>query len=266
MSIEAIQLHYSRVGKKSDLSLVFLHGFCEDSTMWDEVLKSGFSEYQVIIIDLPGFGKSAVQEIDSLKAMANAVINLLDELGVAQFYLFGHSMGGYVALTIAAHFESRLLGLGLINSHPYADDGDSKLARQKSIDFVLTHGSSLYVKQLIPKLFPDHFANSNRFLIEQLTFRANNYPDAGIANAQRAMMNRPDQSQVLTKLTIPVLCIIGGQDNLIPNQLLIEQAQYPGLTHLEVIPKMGHMGPFEKPTLVRKAIKDYLTTVYLLNN
>lgn len=257
-------LNYRVIGSSRKPVLVFLHGFCEDLSMWDEVLEKGFTEYRLFCIDLPGFGASAPQAKGSIADMAQLVVNLIDHLQIEQFVLFGHSMGGYVALTIAANEADRILGFGLIHSHPYADSETGKMDRQKAIDFIANHGSSLFVKQLIPKLFPKKFAGSHSFLIDRLIFNANNFPDVGIQNGLQAMKERPDQSDVLSKLRIPFLCIIGLLDTLLPTEKLIQQADLAQTTELALLQNIGHMGPFENPVLLRKNILQYLTTLQIL--
>lgn len=251
-------LNYIRKGTGQKEVLVFLHGFCEDASMWKEVIATHFEDYTIITIDLPGFGQSPPQAQGSIQKMAEAVLELLQDLKIDRFNLFGHSMGGYVALAIAEQAAEKLTGFGLIHSHPFADDESAKINRQKSIDFIKSHGSSLYVKQLIPNLFPASFVTSNRFLIEQLTFKANRFPDQGICNALTAMINRSDQRRTLQHLGIPVLFLIGDLDTLLPVDQLIEQSKFPAIAQIEVLKNVGHMGPFENPKAVKRSILNYL--------
>ena len=53
--------------------------------------------------------------------MADVVKRVLEEAGVDQCVMVGHSMGGYVALAFADKYPYTLRGLGLINSHALAD-------------------------------------------------------------------------------------------------------------------------------------------------
>ena len=60
-------IHYSTDG--SGFPLVLIHGFCEDSTMWNDFI-SHFSNFQIIRIDLPGLGKSETLDNLSIEKMA----------------------------------------------------------------------------------------------------------------------------------------------------------------------------------------------------
>ena len=234
--------------------------------MWDGLLEKGFEEYRLLCIDLPGFGASAPQAKGSIADMAQLVINLIDQLSIERFVVFGHSMGGYVALKIAEDVADRILGLGLIHSHPFADSEETKINRQKAFDFISNHGSSLFIKQLIPNLFPKNFTGSHSFLIDRLIFNANNFPDRGIQNGLQAMKERPDLSDVLRKLQVPYMCVIGLLDTLLPTEKFIQQVDFASITELALLPNIGHMSPFENPKILRKRIIQYLATVQILSN
>ncbi|MBL7776632.1 MAG: alpha/beta fold hydrolase, partial [Saprospiraceae bacterium] len=81
--------------------LVLLHGFCEDASMWAPVLPY-LSGLPVLRIDLPGFGASDLAIVPGIEGYAAAVCAVLNELNLPRCVLFGHSMGGYTALAIAA--------------------------------------------------------------------------------------------------------------------------------------------------------------------
>jgi len=249
-------LAYTIQGKGT--TVVLLHGFCEDASMWDEIIAEGIKGIRVITIDLPGFGKSPITKSFSIKAFGKKIIALLKELEVAEYFLFGHSMGGYIALSMVEKNPSGILGLGLIHSHPYADSETGKNNRQKAIDFINKHGSILYIKQIIPELFPKSFKSSNRFLLERLVFNASKYPAAGISNALLAMKNRPDRQVILEQLRIPFLAVIGKKDELLPTNKLLMQSALAPITQLALIPNCGHMGPFEQPKTINRIFHRFI--------
>ena len=85
--------------------LVLLHGIGSSRRVWDPVVPLLAASFDVIMVDLPGFGGSAPipdQPEVTPAALAESVADLLDELGVTAPHLAGNSLGGWVALELAA--------------------------------------------------------------------------------------------------------------------------------------------------------------------
>ena len=92
-------LAYTRSG--AGAPLVLLHGIGLDRRSWDPVVPALARHFDVIAVDLPGFGDSAPSQADP-RALAEAVAALLAELGVTTPHVAGNSLGGWVALELAA--------------------------------------------------------------------------------------------------------------------------------------------------------------------
>jgi pimeloyl-ACP methyl ester carboxylesterase len=251
------KIAYQSEGK--GISVLFVHGFCEDSTVWDDLKKEMIpAGYNVVALDLPGFGESEVVENASIEIMADIVNELFIQLNISKAIFIGHSMGGYVGLTLAKKHENKLLGLGLFHSHPYADSEEKKAGRRRSIEIVQTKGNALYVQQLIPSLFAPKFVKSNSFLVDKLVHRASAYPSEGITNALQAMMDRPDQSEVLKTLQRPVLFIIGKEDTAIPAEASMNQTILPDTSSILLLEEVAHMGMFEARKKTQQAVLQFL--------
>ena len=250
---------YQVSGIRNGTPIVLVHGFCEDSRVWDEFKPDLEEEHSVVCIDLPGFGASEVIADVSITDMAEAVKGVIDQLQLDQFVYVGHSMGGYVGAAFAQNYGDQLLGLVMFHSHPFADSEQKKVARQKAIDFIGRQGHVLYAKQLFPNLFAPGYARSNAFLMEKLTFRAISYPAAAIVNALNAMQNRPDNSTALAELSCPVLFIIGEVDSVMDLETSMAQTHLPNIADIQVLPKIGHMGMFEARKKCSKFIRHFVS-------
>lgn len=86
-------------------ALVFLHYFSGAAVSWQWVAEKLESEYRCISIDLPGFGDTPPLEWPSLKGYGDFVWQTLLDMDVRSFVLVGHSMGGKIALQVAASPE-----------------------------------------------------------------------------------------------------------------------------------------------------------------
>lgn len=240
-------------------AVVLLHGFCEDSRVWEDFKLDLIEEkFRVVVVDLPGFGASDVIQDITIEGMAESVQAVLDSLKLEKIILIGHSMGGYVALALAEKYPDQLAGLGMFHSQAKDDTEEKKAARQKSIDFIRRQGSALYVKQTIPGLFAPKFINSNTFLIEKLTFRASRYAPEGIIAALGAMKARPDRSDVLRQLACPVLFIIGKMDEAIPWENGLAQTHLPAVADIHILEKVGHMGMFEATKQTQSIVRQFV--------
>ncbi|MCB0568680.1 MAG: alpha/beta hydrolase [Phaeodactylibacter sp.] len=257
-----VTYHFKKVAFLSEgkgTPVVLLHGFCEDSTIWDDFAAALLEEpFRIIRIDLPGFGKSEVLPDATIEQMAEAVQVVLKSLRLKQVILIGHSMGGYVSLAFARRFPGMLLGLGLFHSHPYPDTAEKKEGRRKSIAFIGRQGHILFVKQLIPALFTPKFARSNSFLLEKLIFSASKYKSTGIMAALEAMASRPDESGTLAGIEAPALFIIGEEDSAIPPAQSLEQIHLPAAASIHILGQVGHMGMFEAKRKTEQAVREFV--------
>ena len=107
--------------------LVLLHGFPQTHVMWHRVAQALRSRYRLVMPDLRGYGDSshAVGDAEhahySKRAMAQEVIDLLDHLGVQDFFLCGHDRGGRVAHRLAVDHPQRVKKLCVIDIAPTLD-------------------------------------------------------------------------------------------------------------------------------------------------
>ncbi|WP_057896379.1 alpha/beta fold hydrolase [Liquorilactobacillus oeni] len=113
--INNISIHYEIIGKGQ--SIIFLHGLCLDLNSmklnYEPLLLQ--SRYQRIYIDLPGMGESDSfsKPQPSGDYLLELIVKFIDKLNIGNFYLCGHSYGGYLALGIAYKYPKRVKGLFL---------------------------------------------------------------------------------------------------------------------------------------------------------
>jgi len=85
--------------------LVLLHPLGSSRRVWDPVIPTLAREFEVFAVDLPGFGDSPplpMRVEAGPVALAEAVASLLDDLGIESPHVAGNSLGGWVALELAA--------------------------------------------------------------------------------------------------------------------------------------------------------------------
>jgi len=118
--VEGIKLRYLEWGRAGSPPLVLVHGFSSTATAWARVGETLADEFHVVAPDLRGHGQS---EWDPQQRYTDAqyaadVHALATRLGLGQFTLVGHSMGGAVAFTYAATYPSDLVRMVIEDSAP----------------------------------------------------------------------------------------------------------------------------------------------------
>ena len=112
MFIRNININYEYYNNDSDTSLVFLHGWGQNIQMMMPIAKPFIKKYNVLIVDLPGFGGSdEPKEIWSIYDYADTINEMLGELKIKNPILIGHSFGGKISLAYATKYKTRKLVL-----------------------------------------------------------------------------------------------------------------------------------------------------------
>lgn len=111
-SYQDININYKFVDNKSKKSLVFLHGWGQNIEMMKFIAEPFYKDYNVLIIDLPGHGKSAEpKSVWSLEDFALMVNTLVKSLKLKNITLVGHSFGGKISIIYASKYEVKNLVL-----------------------------------------------------------------------------------------------------------------------------------------------------------
>jgi pimeloyl-ACP methyl ester carboxylesterase len=116
-TVDGLSLRYVRRGEGTPV--VLLHGLASSIYTWKDVLPVLAAHHDVIAIDLPGFGGSAIPDRPRGETLFQAVLGLLDRLGVRRASFVGNSLGGAVAGAIAARAPERVDRLVLIDAAGY---------------------------------------------------------------------------------------------------------------------------------------------------
>ncbi len=227
--------------------VLLLHGFGEDSHIWQPQIEDLKSSCQLIIPDLPGTNDSIWQyhEHSSIDDMAEGIHQLLQAEGVSSCYMLGHSMGGYITLAYAEKYPEQLKGFGLIHSTAFADTEEKKENRLRGIALMETYGGWSFLKTTIPNLFGDSFKQAHPETIEWMIRDAAKYPTPVLQAYYRAMMNRPDRRNILKDNPLPVLFVIGTADVAAPMQDVLQQTHLPLKSYIHILTGIGHMGQLE---------------------
>ncbi len=240
--------------------IVLLHGFGEDSKIWNSQVEYLKEKYLVIIPDIPGSGKSTMLEglsqAITLGDYAVCIQALLLHEKITECFMFGHSMGGYITLAFVELYPNLVKGFGLIHSTAFADNEEKKQNRQKGIEMMEQYGAASFLKNTIPNLFGSSFKEQHPEVVQQLIDDSAQFSTLACQQYYTAMMNRPDRQLALKNSKVPVLFVAGTEDVAAPLNDVLEQSKLPAISYIHVLDGVGHMGMLEAP----EKISQYLDT------
>ncbi|MEN8186595.1 MAG: alpha/beta hydrolase [Bacteroidota bacterium] len=249
-----INLHYTVEGSGS--AVVLLHGFLENTTMWDEIVPHLAKRNKVVCIDLLGHGKTEnYGYIHTMEEQSEMVKYILDHLKLRRYILIGHSMGGYVALDFAEKFSKNVKGLCLMNSTALPDDEEKIINRDRSI-VAVKRLPEMFVKLAIPNLFSEK--NKTVFVkkIKEITKEALMTSQQGIIAALEGMKIRKDRTAILQSSKFPMLMVRSKEDPALDFQSLIDQTENTSVL-IHELPD-GHMSHVENRDELISAFKNFI--------
>jgi pimeloyl-ACP methyl ester carboxylesterase len=254
------RLQYQCVGTGD--AVVLVHGFGEDSSVWHFQKEYLQQQYQVLLPDLPGSGRSEPVDDMSMEGLAGAVHAIIKAEGLQNCVLIGHSMGGYIALAFAEKYPGLLKGFGLFHSTAYADTEEKKETRRKGIAFIKEHGAYPFLKTAIPNLYSPATKERHPALIEEQLQAMKDFSGDALCAYYEAMMQRPDRTGMLRHSSVPVLFVLGKWDTTVPLADGLAQCRLPKIAYIDVLQESGHMGMAEERERSNDVLNRYLSDLY----
>lgn len=254
---------YSVWGKGTPV--VLIHGFGEDSRIWQHQIDFLKNNYRLLVPDLRGSGASSNAATPALiELFAEDIKEMLDAEGITNCTMLGHSMGGYITLAFAEKYKEYLNGFGLIHSSAFADSEEKKEARKKSIDFIQQNSATEFIKATLPNLFGETFKQQHPEAVAALIEQGKDFSAEALIHYYEAMIARPDRSAVLKNTTVPVLFFIGEKDKAVNPDDAILQSSFPAVSKVKIVPGIAHMGMWEATAELNKAVNEFLLYVQQL--
>jgi pyruvate dehydrogenase E2 component (dihydrolipoamide acetyltransferase) len=234
--------------------ILLVHGYGGDRNSWLFLQEPLAAKYRVYALDLPGHGTSAKDVGDgTLGVLADAVAGVLDALGADRAHLVGHSMGGAVALAVAARDPGRIASLTLIaptgfgagiNAGYLRGFADAQTRRE--------------LKPVAGQLFADESLVTRQLVDDLLAYKRLDGVDESLHTLLGTLLDgdaqRGDSAAALAALggAIPVTVVWGRADRIIP----AAQAESVTGAVRHLIDGAGHMPQMERPAGVQAAIEE----------
>lgn len=240
--------------------ILLLHCFACSMRWWDELVPTLTQDHRVIRIDLLGHGGSEKpREGYEMDAQASRIALVLNDLGLNEVIVVGHSMGGDVATAVAEANRDLVRGVVVIGTP--AEEGYSKLPWSARLGFVPVIGEA--INRLIPDSvvrggYESAFAEG--FEVPDFAvpdFRRMTYSSydgsaeqSGLYGRERSLADR------LTEIGVPLMVIQGEEDQAVDPATTDAYAEVPG-ARIERLPRIGHSPPIEDPEETGQLILDF---------
>jgi aminoacrylate hydrolase len=259
VTTRAGRLGYEEFGSLDAPPVIFIRGTGAEGRRWMPQVTAYQKAYRCVIFDNRGVGRSDTPPSPySVADMAGDVLDLMDHLSIADAHLSGSSLGGAIALHIAAYHPERVRTLQLhaswLSTTGYSAYSLGLLRRILDIG-----GVNFYYQATIPLLFSADFLGENYAEVPQILQRMidNATSEEGLSGQLEANLSH-DLSAVVNRITVPTLITVGENDLLLPpaeSRRLHESI--PGSEFI-VFPRGGHLVSVEDADAFNAATLEWL--------
>jgi 3-oxoadipate enol-lactonase len=249
-----VRLSYDEAG--SGECVVLIHGHPFDRTLWEPQVAALRGSFRVLAPDLRGFGRSPVAPGRVLmREYAADIEELLDALGIARAAAVGLSMGGLVAMELAAASPGRYWALGLVATTAEPPSPQDLRTRDERADATERGGMSVLVDYMHAGLYGPDCPPAVRARVDAMMAAA---PPAGAAAALRGRGRRPDYRPMLAALDIPALVVAGSADPWSDAGVTAQIVASLRRPELVVVDGSGHLPNLEAEARFNEALLAFL--------
>lgn len=252
VELDGRRVSYLTAGDSAAPAVLLIHGSGVSAGYWVNQLRGLLDAFRVAAIDLPGHGESDPIPQASVEEYAETVARFLEALGTGPVLVVGHSLGGAVAIALAARRPDAVRGLVLLASCAKLSWVES--ARERLLPYLPgALWKILFLSTARKLLFapgvPSHTVGLG--MQELRSCRAETMLKD--LRAAKAM----DLTRQATGLDVPTLILCGSQDRLTPPALSAELRELIPRSRLRIIDGAGHMLLLEEPTRVNQEILSF---------
>lgn len=233
-------------------TVLLIHAFPLDASMWDEQVAALRGETEVLAPSLPGFGGTeSVGEVLTVDAMADFLAGELDRAGAEKALVCGLSIGGYAAFSLWRRHQNRVAGLLLADTRAEADDEAGRERRRAVAEKGRAEGNGPMVENP-PPLLSD---GADPGLWERVKDIIRRQPGEAIAAASLGMAERPDSTPILPTIDVPTTIVVGSADALTPPPMSEAMSEAIPGAELVVLEGAGHLSNLESPEEFLSALR-----------
>jgi pimeloyl-ACP methyl ester carboxylesterase len=266
VKLESGGISLLRAGAGTGRPLVMLHGIGSNAQSFIPLMERFAGRRDVLAWDAPGYGTSAPlpEEWPRADDYANALLQLLQRLGLNEIDLLGHSLGALIAGRFAAIFPDRVKKLVLASpALGYATRPGAPLAPPAAgrLEGFLSEGAEEFARSRAPRLV---FKRDDVALVASVTEAMSRVKLPGYRQASR-MLSCADLLGDAASISSPTLVLVGAQDEITPPGKCrgmydaFRAARGDLLHRFELVADAGHAVVQERPDEVAALVVEHLS-------
>ncbi|MXV52761.1 alpha/beta fold hydrolase [Pedobacter sp. HMF7647] len=246
-------------------SLVFVHGFPFDKSMWHDQLANLPVNVQGIAYDVRGLGESeSGSKFVNMNVLAEDLIGFIKALNLTNVVVCGISMGGYIILRTLQLEPKWFKAIILSDTTSFADTNESKLNRFAGIETLQNSGTEVYAENSLKNLFAKSTFDSQPGAVSKIREAIFRNSVDGMCATLLALASRTDTTDVLERITVPTLIMRGEEDQIIKSEQANDLHEKIGGSELVIIPSAGHLPNLENARAFNSAVANFLSKNFLL--
>lgn len=241
----------------SGTPVVFWPSLFSDHHLFENVVADLGAGWRTIRIDGPGFGQSdPLGAGEKPEIYAEAIFEVMDALEIKRAILVGCSWGGQVVLHAGVKAPERAIGVLAMNTPLAPSIGGHFMELYGTRIFGSTEfwGRGVARSMLAPDFIKNRPEEVNRFVQRFREFDRK----AASSTVRQVMTHFPGMADVLPRIHVPTVLLMGAEDRLYPVQKMQKFAELSDIARVQVIPNCGHLAPLEAPLAVCSAIRQLL--------
>ncbi len=170
-------------------------------------------------------------------------------------------MGGYVAFALWRLEHLRWRGLVLADTRAGADSEQARAGREKMLQTLQARGTHGVADELLPKLLGNTTRTQRPQLVDHVRRLIERQTNEGISGAVVRLRDRPDSTPLLAEITVPVLVMVGDEDEVTPPSEAEGIQAHLADSRLVRIPQAGHLSCLENPEPFNAALAAFLSSI-----
>ena len=268
-SNENTHIMYRVIEGDPSLTILFLHGLGENLRTWEKIENQLKIPYRLLLVDLPGHGQSPLQRRTNYShdSQTNLLWEFVDSIGAGDLIIVGHSLGGNLALRMAAVRPEKIKGLFLLSPSVFDTRG---------FPFPRLITNNIFLRPFLNAVIRRTVRSSERLtkILQQAVFDEAVVDEGLIERIIKPIIENPKSYLTLIylfrdssrnrklpdfrKIYLPVLVINGAEDRWVKPEKALRLTNILPEGELILLPFCGHMPQEEKPNEVARKLEEFI--------